>query len=65
MYNVLIATTGFRCPLTGIWIRRGDVYLENEGKRIHISQLPKRKLTPLKQYKDGQHIAVQSNKSRV
>jgi hypothetical protein len=44
MYNVGIAKSGFVCPESGLKVRSGEVYVEKEGRRCHISQIPARKL---------------------
>jgi hypothetical protein len=49
MYYIKIAKFCFTCPISGEIVRIGDVYMENEnGSMFHISQLPARKLKPLK-----------------
>jgi hypothetical protein len=62
MYYIKIATKDFRCPVSRERVKRGDAYIEDEdGKKLHLNQLPKRKLIPLKQYKNGPEVAVKSH----
>lgn len=62
MFYIKIASFGFRCHATDVRVCRGDVYMEDEnGNKYHISQLPARRLIPIKQYKNGSEIAVKSN----
>ena len=61
-YNIVTNTRGFYCPITGAYVRTGEVCLEDkEGNRFDCSMLPKRKLIPLKTYLNGPEIAVKSN----
>ncbi len=49
MYNIITAGAGFKCPITSLRVRAGEVCLEDsEGNLLNCSQLPSRKLTPLK-----------------
>ena len=62
MLNINIATTAFYCPVSGERVRRGEAYLQDEdGRKLHLNQLPKRKLVPIKEYKNGPEVAVKSN----
>lgn len=62
MYYINIATRSFTCPISRDRVKRGDAYMEDEdGNRFSLSQLPKRKLVPLKTYLNGSEIAVKSH----
>ena len=62
MYYINIATHSFKCPITGLIVHKGNAYMQDEeGNKFHLNQLPKRKLIPLKQYKNGPEVAVKSN----
>lgn len=54
MLSVTIANIRFRCPVSGLITRTGDVCAEDEmGNRLHISQLPARRLRPLQTFYKG------------
>jgi len=48
MFHIKIAFFSFKCPLCGIQIMKGEVYMEdNDGLKTCFCQLPKRKLKPI------------------
>lgn len=54
MYFIKIAQFAFKCPISGDQVRRGDIYIEDEeGNMYSISQLPTRKLIPIKEYNNA------------
>jgi hypothetical protein len=66
MYQAAIANHKVRCKATGLVIRTGEACaIDESGIIVHISQLPARRLIPLKEYLNGQHKPVQGNKSRI
>jgi len=51
MFAIGISTRRFRCPVSGLVTRTGDACAQDEaGRSLHISQMPIRKLVPLKEY---------------
>lgn len=48
MYTVAISATRFTCPVSGLVTRRGEIFIQDEsGRRLHVSQMPARRLRPL------------------
>jgi hypothetical protein len=66
MYNMINSPRWFKDPVSGMVTKKNELCLEDEkGNFLHLSQLPARRLIPLKQYLNGQCIAVQGNKGRI
>jgi hypothetical protein len=62
MYFIKIAVFNFRCPISGLKVKVGEVYIENErGDMFSITLLPARKLIPIKEYRNGQKVAIKSH----
>lgn len=48
MLVAIISNTRFKCPVSGLITKAGEVCAEDEfGNKLHINQMPARRLRPL------------------